>query len=687
MYRVLGRERLGRRRLGRYRVYFSIPWPRGARRVYLASSFTSMFPGRVELEKRGGRGFAWALLWEGEYPYIYVTDRYDAFPDYENAETCRVEVLGVKASLARVGLEEMEEALAEGGFHWEHVVHDERDPGFAHRYLGYSILRLWTLRGEVDEVRVEALVGGRLRVVSAERVYRGRYRDYYEARVEGEVDAYRFLVVVDGRELAYGPDGLGDESFFTARLPGPESVEWWLGAVYYLVFPDSFDRYPGGFGAEYWGKPRGRKRLGGNLEGVRRRLGHIEGLGVNAIYLTPIYKAPSYHRYDVVDHKSVDPELGTLEEFDRLLLEAHSRGLKVILDLVAHHTSPCAPMFRDAVTRGRRSRYWSMYRFLVDDLSEVPGRILSALHRFIEEGCVELGGELEGEKPFYESFAASWFMPKLNHPDPEAWRYLEETARFWLSRGVDGFRVDVAHALPAEVMGRLYRLVKSFGSDRVLIMEVTSGLDTYPVGRVADSAMNYDLRSWIIGFFIEGSLTAWEFAEKVMIQYARLPIYAANALYNLLGSHDTPRIKTVAGGCKPCLHSAYAFLFTIHGSPSIYYGDEVGLEGGGDPDSRRPMVWSEDLWDRELLSLVKSLAELRRRHEALRVGFSRVYALTSDALAVRRVWGSDEVLALFNRSEECLRVRVGEGFLDALTGLRVESPVTVCRGFRILYRA
>ncbi len=687
MYRVLGRERLGRRRLGRYCVHFSIPWPRGVRRLYLVSSFTSMFPGRVELERRSDRGFAEVLLWEGGYPYIYVTEHYEPVPDYENHETCGTRIFGEEASLARVGVEELEEALGGGGLHEEHIIHDERNPGFAHRYLGLTVLRLWTLRGEVDEVQVEALVGGRLRTVEARRVHRDRYRDYYEAKVTGSVHAYRFLLRIDGKNISYGPDGVGDEGFFTPKIGGLDREEWWLGATYYLVFPDSFDRHPEGFPEDAWRRVRERRHLGGNLEGIRRRLSYLEELGVDAVYLTPIYKAPSYHRYDVVDHRSVDPLLGNLEDFDRLVSEAHARGIRVVLDLVAHHTSPCAPMFREAISAGKRSMYWSMYRFLVDDPGQVPKSILDGLHKFIEEGCTILSKELAGQRPFYESFAAGWHMPKLNHPDPEAWRYLEETVRFWLSRGIDGFRVDVAHALPEETLEKLYHEVKSFGTGKVLIMEINSGIDTYPLGRVADSAMNYDLRDWVIGFFLEGSLTAQELAERVMTQYVRLPTHVANALYNLLGSHDTPRIKTLAQDCKPCLHSAYAFLFTIHGSPSIYYGDEVGMEGGSDPDCRRPMIWRRELWDKELLDLVRSLAWLRRRHRVLRLGYSRVYALGRDALAVRRTLDGEEVLALFNRSHQRVDVIVGRGYVDAFTGTPAEPRVELCRGFRILYKA
>ena len=661
MYRSL-RPRLGRRRWGEPTLLFSTPWPKAAvGRLYLASEFTAFFPGRVELRRSGDRGYAEVPVREGAYHYFFMDSLYNVFGDWENPTSEEVQLgrLSVEAAVARAGLDELERAEEEGGFHPELLLHDERWPGYLSGYGGTTVIRLFAVRGEVDEVYVEVFDGDRWTSTVAELRFRDRYRDYFEATA-GRVLAYRFKVVHDGRPDYFGVDGLGSGDPWRPSLDLGEPA-WFVGATYYLVFPDSFA------GARSAEGERPRARLGGNLLEAARRLEYVKDLGFDAIYLTPIYVSGSYHGYDVIDHESVAEELGGFDAFNELVREARRLGVKVVLDMVLHHTSPCAKEFREAVRSGSKSRYWSWYRFLARDLGDVDAASVSLLEGYMDGGCRSLPQELRSRKPFYESFYSIWSMPKLNYEEPEVVERACRLVRYWLSRGADGIRVDVAHGLPDKVMARVRECAKGAKEDAVVIMEIMGEASAYPLHELADSAMNYEARGAILDF-VGGKIDSERLVAALMRQYLRLPLAVANSMYNLLGSHDTPRVLTLLGDRERVVR-ALAIEYLIYGAPSVYYGDEVGMEGGPDPDNRRPMVWSPDRWDLELVNTVRLFNRLRSKEPAMRWGLFAARPYTSDGVLLARWWGGDAILALVSRSR-----------VPALSLPRVSCDVLAQRG-------
>lgn len=676
------RPRLGKDRYGEPDLIFSYPWPKVAegRHLYVVSEFTSYFPGRVELKRRGSRGIAQVPVREGLYHYAFVDSLYRVYVDYENPRSDEIDLglnMGrVTASVAEAGLREIRDAISEGGLHGNLILHDERWPGYLSGYGEAVAVRIFTVREEVDSVTLMALVEGSWRSFEAELILRDSYRDYYEAKVPKRVEAYYFLLLVDGRELPFGFNGLGSrEPWIPEDGYYYNSIPWYLGASYYLVFPDSFAGYNESFANM---KTRPRERIGGNLKGLIDKLDYIKSMGFEAIYLTPIYISNSYHRYDVIDQHHVDPSLGGDGTLENLVERSHKLGIKVVLDLVVHHTSPCSKEFSDALKRWKSSAYWSWYRFLVDSKDEIA-HDAELLEGYIESGCRNFPKELSFKDPFYETFAKLWGMPKLNHQNEAVLNDLCEITNEWVMKGIDGFRIDVAHGLPDDAMRYLYECILRKRPDSPVIMEIMGELSAFPMGITSNSAMNYEARGPIVGFF-RGEVTALELSEKLNRQYLRLPLQVANALYNLLGSHDTPRIIDVLGS-RDLVARALVLLALMYGSFSIYYGDEIGLRGGKDPDNRLPMPWDESLWDKDLLNLVKKLIALRKASKALRYGYFRASPLGPDAIYIERAYGEETVTGYVTRRPVELPslIRCKEALLER--GLRGDSldGFVICR--------
>jgi len=685
MYEVVKRLRRGTRWLGKYITSFKINWPPKAKHVYLVSYFTSFFPGRYEMRRKDNVGSLTLSSPWGEYPYAFLTEHYEPLLD-KDAELRHVDLdwYSLDLPVAYIGVEELKNHLSLGGIHPEDIVHDEGSLAYVHRYLGTTVLRLCALHGTLNEV--SAFAFPIREKFSCDQVFSDGLMDCYECWINKEISGYLFYLNLGGKTLTYGLNGLKDEMPFRPKLIGPKRPTWWLGSVYYSIFPDSFDNGDPSNDPPHKvrGVPRERGYLGGDLAGILRRLTYIKELGVDAIYLTPIYESASYHRYDVINHKVIDPYLGNINDFRELVTKIKNEGIKLILDLVVHHKSPCSPEFRDALTKSSESPYWSWFRFLVNELSEVNPELVEGISEFINGGCKSLPSILKDEKPFYEGFANLWSMPKLNPHNPAVIDHFKDIIRFWIDNGVSGFRVDVGLGMPDYFLKELNNYLKNYGGeDKVFIIETMHGVSYYPIGAYVDSAMNYDLRHSIIKFFIREKIGAEKFVTEVMKDYIRLPLFGSVALYNLLGSHDVPRIKEyvkeIPDGQKRLLN-AYAFLFIIHGSPAIYYGDEVGMEGGKDPDCRRPMIWDEKLWDKRLLKGIKELIKLRKSCSALKYGFTRLEALDNDTFKVERIWKNEVVTTVFSRRSGVVGFENSEGELIYSGNIRNSYLLTRSRG-------
>lgn len=384
---------------------------------------------------------------------------------------------------------------------------------------------------------------------------------------------------------------------------------WVPQAVFYQIFPDRFangDPQNDPPGCHSWADPGPhRGYYGGDLRGIRQRIPYLRELGVTAVWLNPIFAASSYHRYDTTDYYRIDPLLGDEEEFRKLLDELHAAGIRLILDGVFNHTSDRFWAFLDAEEKGPASRYWNWYKVHDFPICRQP-------------------------QPNYACWWGFPGLPQLNAENPEVREYLLAVAAHWTALGIDGWRLDVPNEVEHSFWREFRRVVKSVNPEAYIVGEIWHNGLPWLTGDQFDGVMNYVFRDLVLDFFARGRLTPRAFLRHLSLLRVRYPYQAGACLLNLLGSHDTARVLTVfQQECPPPggrsrrayalarLRAALLFQFTFPGAPHIYYGDEVGLTGGPDPDCRKPMPWREEAQDRSLLAYYRRLIALRRENAAL----------------------------------------------------------------------
>jgi len=504
---------------------------------------------------------------------------------------------------------------------------------------------------------------------------------------------YSFILEgVDGRKQELGPYQL-------TVYDGAEAVPTWFGeGMSYQIFPDRFrrSRIPdptglvGGrtvhqsweefpeYRPDHRGEIRNRDFFGGDLKGVMEKLDYLKGLGVETLYFCPIFEAAENHRYGTADYSRVDPFLGTNEDFSRLCDEAHKRGMRVMLDGVFNHTGFVSRYFNGDgfyPEKGACQSWDSPYRTWFSFI-EWPRK--------------------------YESWWGIYSLPAVNEQDPGYRDFIfggeNAVVRRWLRAGADGWRLDVADELPDDFVHGIHRAARETKPDAVVVGEVWEDGSTkvaygvrrkHILGGHCDGLMNYPLRNAILSFF-QGR-GGEQFVESMETLRENYPPFAFYSAMNSLGTHDTPRILTLLGAGgeyrdhsrewrahfrlspkqrrrgKDLLRAAALLLFCFPGSPTVYYGDEVGMEGFEDPFNRQTFPWGHE--DRELLDWFRALGTLRRDHPALRRGDIRYVTGRGSLLAFTRSWGEETLLCAFNAGEDAETLDTGLfGELEPILG-------------------
>ncbi len=402
---------------------------------------------------------------------------------------------------------------------------------------------------------------------------------------------YYFRLVSDDETLFFFENGFFSEEeitrfgnslqYFTFPWMNPadlnQTPHWVNDTVWYQIFPDRFcngDPKNDPPGVKPWEcRPVGPfESFGGDLEGILQKLDYLAGLGVTGLYLTPIFKAESNHKYDTTDYFEIDPSFGTKETLHRLVETAHQKGMRVMLDGVFNHCGPKFAPWLDAVKNGPKSRYF--HWFMINRWPFDPDH-----------------GDTSDAR--YYSFAFAANMPKLNTNDPEVQQYILDVVRYWITEfDIDGFRLDVANELSHALCKKMRTLVKSLKSDFYLLGEVWHDAIAWLRGDEFDAVMNYPLTFGINEFWrsLRQNSSALEF--DINHYYTMYMQQTNDVLFNLLDSHDTDRIFTRAGN-PDIAYQQLALLFTMPGSPCIFYGTEIGMEGSFDPDCRRCMPWAD----------------------------------------------------------------------------------------------
>jgi len=400
---------------------------------------------------------------------------------------------------------------------------------------------------------------------------------------------------------------------------------WVRDAVFYQIFPDRFAksrRVPKPSNLERWNSlPTVNGYKGGDLMGVVEKLDYLEELGVNALYLNPIFQSASNHRYHTHDYYRVDPMLGGDKALRTLLDEAHARGMKVVLDGVFNHASRGFFQFSDILENGERSAYLDWFRVRRFPLNAYGG------------------GDI--------GYDAWWNLPALPefNTDTRAVReFLWGIGSYWLEQGIDGWRLDVPSEIDDDSFWREFRRrCRMVNPECYLVGEIWEEAHRWLQGDQFDAVMNYPFARTALGFVASRlndeeiaksgyheivKLNAEAFGREVQALLTRYPREITEVQFNLLGSHDTPRVLTLLGGDEEALRLALLLLFTFPGTPCLYYGDEIGMRGAHDPGCRRGMPWSPGRWNQDLRRYIRRLIALRKRHPALRTGgFDTLHAV------------------------------------------------------------
>jgi len=439
--------------------------------------------------------------------------------------------------------------------------------------------------------------------------------------------------------------------------------EWVKDAVFYQIFPDRFaksDQVSKPSNLEPWESPPtvyGFK--GGDLLGIVEHLDYLEDLGINAIYFNPIFQSAANHRYHTYDYYQVDPILGGNEAFREMLDAAHARGIHVVLDGVFNHASRGFYQFYHTLENGAASPYLDWFYFDKERLN--AGSNLESYPPLEEEQ------QLRNSQRSLEAYGyRAWWdlpaLPKLNTDTEAVRQFIFDVARHWIDFGIDGWRLDVPHEIDDDAFWREFRrVVKEANPEAYIVGEIWRDASRWLQGDQFDAVMNYIFNRACLGFFGGENLdisqhpggyelsrmNATAFAETIDELLHLYDWQVTLAQLNLLSSHDMPRFLTLVGGDRDALKLATLFQMTFPGASCIYYGDEVGMQGGSDPDCRRSFRWDEEEWDEDLLVHVRRAIALRHEHPALRRGhYARLLASDSqDVYAFART-GEEETLVV-----------------------------------------
>ena len=444
---------------------------------------------------------------------------------------------------------------------------------------------------------------------------------------------------------------------------------WARDAVFYQIFPDRFARSPRLKKPDnllsWHSAPTVQGYHGGDLLGIVEHLDHLVDLGVTAIYLTPIFQSASNHRYHTHDYYQVDPLLGGNEALHELVDQAHAKNLRIILDGVFNHASRGLFQFNDILENGPHSPWLNW--FYVDDWP------VSAY---------------DGRKPAnYQAWVGNRALPKFNTDNPQVRDYLIGVGEHWIREyGIDGWRLDVPDQIKTPGFWEEFRgRVRAINPEAYLVGEIWHAVPEWLRGDRFDATMNYVFAAAVIAFMagerVSASLAADrsydpypgidapEFGRRIEQLLDQYDWETTQVQFNLLDSHDAPRVLSLARGDKATLRLATLFQMTFPGTPSVYYGDEIALPGTRrydrpyrDQDARRPFPWhDQSKWDRKMLDFFRSAIALRRAHPALRGGeFHPLYAKDRQYAFVRRN-EAETLLVAINAADDKAEISIPVG--------------------------
>lgn len=502
--------------------------------------------------------------------------------------------------------------------------------------------------------------------IKMEVAYEDELFYYYEARLR--LDDRRLCYVFkinDGEEEYYfSEDGLTETYDFTDayynffHMPYINeadlfpTVAWMKEAVFYQIFVDRFARGNFSKDASYinmaWeAKPNPVSFAGGDLLGIVDKLDYLKDLGISAIYLTPIFRSISNHKYDIIDYFQIDLHFGDEEDFKKLVANLHARGMKLVLDGVFNHMSKENPIFLDVMAKQKESIYYDWFYM--------------------------------NEDKTYETFAKVPSMPKINTSNKKVQKYLIDVGKYWIEKfDIDGWRLDVSDEVSHDFWRAFRKEIKELKKDAVILGENWHDGSSFLMGDQFDSIMNYSFTKASLDYF-KGKIDAGAMAFRLNRVLIRNKDQVNRMNLNLLDTHDTLRFLTEVDRSEDKLLAGIALMTVFVGTPCMYYGTEIGLEGGYDPDSRRSFLWDR-LGEKEyLIRKIKEIFALKGK-ECIKEGGIRIKS-KDELLIIQRFYQSSELKLVINLGEDR---QIDLGGFTILTSNKYEDGSLLKNSFIVL---
>lgn len=455
---------------------------------------------------------------------------------------------------------------------------------------------------------------------------------------------YHFQVQTAEGVYLYDENGfseLKDELFirpffvpFTYPRDHSAVPNWCSGTIWYQIFPDRFSRENSDVNGPWnTGLLSDTDAVyGGTLQGIISKIPYLKDLGVTGIYLNPIFKAASIHRYDTIDYYTIDPGLGTEEDLIELCTRCHENGIRVMLDGVFNHCSSQSPEFEDVQQLGRASRYYDW--FMIHAPEKAVG--MSIPH----------GADAAFKRdPAYEAFAFVPSMPKYNTQNPEVMEHLIGAAEYWTKKcHIDAWRLDVPDEINTAFLREFRKRIKQINPDIYVIGEFWGNAAAWLNKELFDGAMNYPLYFVVRDFIARGAIDAFCCADLLVKRLMEQPDAKQHGMFNFCSSHDTPRILWHCQENEQRAGLCYILTAAVGNSFSIYYGDEVGLNGGYDPDNRRCFPWGRESQQGVIGDAIQDAINLVHRKKGQQI--KDIYAIDEDVLCI----AFETFICIINRS-------------------------------------
>ena len=499
------------------------------------------------------------------------------------------------------------------------------------------------------------------KTILMKKIATSQFHDYYEAQLQMHLICLRYyfeFTDTQGEKIYYGnyefskecitnrdrmfdcPQNLREEEMF-------EVPDWAANKVVYQIFPARFAASQQVDKEQWYKAPiSSMDDLHGDLRGIIEHLDHVQNLGIDVLYMTPIFKSNSSHKYDTIDYYQIDPSFGTTEDLRELVQEAHKRGMKIVMDAVFNHTGREFFAFEDIMEKGEKSKYLDWY--------------------YIEK--FPLKSE-RGEIPNYKCFGYYGGMPKLNLKNPEVEKFITDVACYWIKEcNIDGWRMDVGDEISHYFWKNFRRAVKAVKKDMLIIGEIWHYAGDFLEGDEWDTVMNYPFYLNMIDLLADEKIHVSQFVQNLGYLKGRLNKKCYPLMWNLIDSHDTARFLHLCNGNKKKQHLAAAFQLLLPGMPMIYYGDEFAMPGANDPDCRRGMYWDEEYQDKEMYEWYKKLLWIRKKHACISEG-ELIGAITKDeeeTIVLIRKNVEETIASIFNCSSNAKNFSEYEGKYNLL---------------------